>query len=142
MPKRVTIKSYLSIEELEERYKQNSRPTEKRAWQVIWLMARGKKSEEVADFVGLTSHWVRQIVKKYNEKGPEALEDARKNNKGNTPLLTEEQIQKLVEAVKNPHPDGGLWSGPKVAVWMGKELGREVSRYRAWEYLKKKWDSA
>ena len=138
MPKRVTIKAHLSIEELEHRYQENSRPTEKRAWQIIWLMARGKKTEEVADFLGLTSDWVRKLIKRYNDNGPDNFEDRRKHNKGRPPLLTEEQLQKLTEAVKKSHPDGGLWSGPKVAIWMSEELGRKVSRHRAWEYLKKK----
>lgn len=138
MPRRVQIENHLSTDELEQRYRQSSRPTEKSNWHVIWLIARGKKTEEISDFLGISAHWVRQIILKYNRQGPQAMEDQRKNNKGgNPPLLNEQQVQELKEVLKSPPPDGGLWSGPKVAKWMSRKIGREVNRHRAWEYLKK-----
>src|SRR5918911_781015 len=36
-----------------------------------------------------------------------------------------------------PPADGGLWTGPKVAAWMGVRLGREVWPQRGWDYLRK-----
>ncbi|HEU5377700.1 MAG TPA: winged helix-turn-helix domain-containing protein [Ktedonobacteraceae bacterium] len=37
-----------------------------------------------------------------------------------------------------PKPvDGGLWSGPKVAEWMQKRLGRPIAPQQGWEYLKR-----
>src|SRR5215472_5749145 len=33
--------------------------------------------------------------------------------------------------------NGGLWTGPKVATWMGEQLGRKVHPQRGWEALKR-----
>jgi transposase len=138
MPRRLTLINPLSTEEFEHRHQNSSRPVEKRNWHVLWLFSREKKTEEIADFLGITVEWVRLIIRKYNEQGEKGMEDKRKNNKGgNPPLLTSLQMEKLSIILQKPPPDGGIWSGPKVALWMGQELGREVSRKRAWEYLKK-----
>lgn len=138
MPRRVKIENHLSAKDIEKNYRQSTRPTERTNWHVIWLFARGKKTEEISDFLGISEHWARQILLKYNRQGPQSMQDQRRNNKGgNPPLLNDAQIQELREVLKEPPPDGGLWSGPKVAKWMSQKIGREVNRHRAWEYLKK-----
>ena len=44
----------------------------------------------------------------------------------------------LAEAVAGPPPDGGLWTGPKVAAWIGRETGRaHVHPQRGWAYLRR-----
>jgi hypothetical protein len=67
-----------------------------------------------------------------------ARDDRRRANKGATPLLTAEQLASLAEAVASPPPDGGLWTGPKVAAWMARETGRDhVHPQRGWVYLRR-----
>jgi hypothetical protein len=52
--------------------------------------------------------------------------------------LKEEQFQELKEQLKKRPPDGGLWTGPKVARWIEKITGIEkVWNQRGWDYLKK-----
>lgn len=138
MPKRIQVKEHLSLEELEYRFKNTADPVERRNWQVLWLIARGKHTEQISDFLGITVHWVRQIVKRYNEQGPESMRDRRHDLPGpDTALLNDEQLQLLRETLQQPPPDGGLWSGPKVAAWMSDLLGRDIWPQRGWEYLKK-----
>ncbi len=48
MPKRISIEPHLSIEELEQRYRQGKDPIERSHYQIIWLLAQGRTSEEVA----------------------------------------------------------------------------------------------
>jgi transposase len=46
--------------------------------------------------------------------------------------------QKLVTALRSRPEDGGIWTGPKVARWLEKEIGRKkVGNQRGWDYLKK-----
>lgn len=52
------------------------------------------------------------------------------------PLLNDVQQAQLWLVLQQPPPDGGLWSGRKVADWMSEILGRKVARQRGWEYLK------
>jgi hypothetical protein len=33
-------------------------------------------------------------------------------------------------------PDGGLWSGPKVARWVKEKTGKTVSAVTGWQYLR------
>ena len=41
-----------------------------------------------------------------------------------------------MQALEGDPPEGGKWSGPKVAVWISKVLGRTVAPQRGWEYLR------
>ena len=53
-------------------------------------------------------------------------------------LLTEDVLSALSERVRMPPEDGGVWSGPKVAVWMARRLGlAQVHPQRGWEALRR-----
>lgn len=79
--------------------------------------------------VGLGYQYVKKIVKKYNELGVEGVKNRRKETqshiRGKTPLLSEQQLSKLVTALRSRPEDGGIWTGPKVARWLEKEIGRK-----------------
>ena len=46
MPKRISIVEHSNISELEQIYKQAKDGIESRQYQIIWLLAQGKKTEE------------------------------------------------------------------------------------------------
>ena len=56
-------------------------------------------------------------------------------------MLDAQEREELREALTHPAPDGGLWSGPKVALWTSQKKktdgARKVRAQRGWEYLKK-----
>ena len=136
MPKRITIAPHLSLEELERGYRQTTQATKRSHYQVIWLLAQGKTSEEVSGVTGYGRSWIYEIVRSYNRYGSEMLGDQRRKNVGNQPLLNEVQQGQLWQALQEEPPDGGLWTGPKVAAWISELLGRPVYPQRGWEYLK------
>lgn len=49
--------------------------------------------------------------------------------------------EELLEALQGPPPawvDGGIWSGPKVALWIAKRNGlKKVHLKRGFEYLRR-----
>lgn len=137
MPTRIQVKPHLSPEELEQRYRKSAHPSEKMHWQVLWLIAGGKTSAEVAEATGYTINWVRELVGRYNRGGAKAILDGRRDHSGRRPLLSEEQEEALTKALEGDAPRGGLWSGPEVARWMSEQLGRPVAPQRGWEYLRK-----
>lgn len=138
MGRRIRVaEEHLSTEELHERYRSARHATEKMHWQVLWLIASGKPSEEVAEVTGYTINWVRELVGRYNRGGPEALLDGRRGHSGRQRLLSEEQQKELEQALGGAAPRGGLWSGPEVAHWMSKKLGKKVRPQRGWEYLRR-----
>jgi transposase len=137
MPTYVRIVAYLTPNELEQRYRQADDPVERSHLQIVWLLACGKRVREVAEVMGYCANWIRIVVRRYNQKGPEAVADQRQYNSGAPALLSRDQQQQLQRVLTQAPADGGLWSGPKVAQWMGAQIGHTVYPQRGWEYLRK-----
>lgn len=136
MRRHITIQPHLTSSELKVHYLKAKNTVEARQYHMLWLLSKGKLVPEVADVTGYCSDWIRELVRKYNRKGDTALGDKRQNNKGKTPLLTDKQKQELIEALKHPPTDGGLWTGVKVASWMREKTGRSfIYPQRGWQYL-------
>jgi transposase len=92
--------------------------------------------EEVAEVLSFSVRWVRLLVKRYNEQGPDSLGDRRAHNKSEPAILTAEALSSLKERLKTPPDDGGLWTGPKIARWLAQFHGRKsVHDQRGWDAL-------
>ena len=95
MPKRITIAEHLNISELEQLYRQAKNGVESRQYQIIWLLAQGKKTEEVEEITGYSRTWMYALVKRYNEKSLEGLGDLRSQNQGASSLVDDIQQAQL-----------------------------------------------
>jgi transposase len=137
MARRLEIPPHLPIDELERRYRRARDPVERSHWQIVWLLAAGHPTAEVCRVTGYCANWVREVAKRYRAGGPAALGDRRHANPGAPPLLSPAQQARLRAALGGPAPDGGLWTGRKVAAWMSAELGRPVGEVRGWEWMRK-----
>ena len=73
MPKRIEIAPHLSVKELQAKYRAAKNPVTRSQYQIIWLLASGKKTEEVAIATGYTVQWVREVARRYNSSGIEGL---------------------------------------------------------------------
>jgi len=136
MARGLYVAPHLGTEELKRRYQVASDPVERTHYQVVHLAQLGWRSIEIAEASGYSVIWVRTLVRRYNEGGPEALEDQRHHNPGQPRLLSAEQEAELDHLLRSaPPPDGGLWSGPKVARWISQQIGRPVDGVRGWEVL-------
>ena len=137
----LVVKPHLSFAEIEDRYKTCKNARDKTRWHLVWLMAHPKKPLRVTDaalIVGYCERWARMLVGRYNEGGADKLIDQRKNNTGKTPILDAARIEKLKTALTQERPpDGGLWTGPKVAQWIEQETGTSITPQGAWLWLKK-----
>jgi hypothetical protein len=85
MPKRIQITPHLSVDELEKRYRHAKDGVERSHYQIIWLLARGHWSEEVAQLTGYSRSWIYELVWGYNRLGVEAIGDKRRQNAGAAP---------------------------------------------------------
>lgn len=136
MPKRISVAQHLTIEQLEQYYRQAKDGVESRQYQIIWLLAQGRKTEEVEEITGYSRTWIYALLKRYNEGGVAGLGDRRNQNQGNKPLIDDVEQAQLWQVLQEKAPDGGLWNGRKVADWLTSVTGRQVSRQRGWEILR------
>ena len=105
--------------------------------QTIWLLAKGHHIAEVAATVSFARRWVERLLARYKAEGPQALGDLRRRNGTSPSILRPDLLEKLKARLREPPPDGGLWTSPKVAAWMAGELGlAAVLPQRGWEALK------
>jgi transposase len=131
------------MKELERRYRRARDPVERSHLQIVWLLSEGRTTEEVCRVTGYSPGWVRQVARRYDERGVEGLGDRRHRNPGarERALLDEEGQAELREALEGSPPasvGGGMWSGPKVARWIAERNGLEkVHAQRGFEYLRK-----
>jgi transposase len=137
MGRRLTLEEHLSPGELERRYRGAGDPVERSQWQILWLLARGEPTVAVAASTGYSPTWIYAVVRRYNAAGAAGVGDRRHGNPGAAPLLPPDQQAALRAALAQPAPDGGAWTGPKVARWIADRLGRPVGPQRGWEYLRR-----
>jgi transposase len=136
MPRRIKIEAHLGVKELESRYRAAKNPVERSHYQIIWLLAQGKTTTEVAAVTGYSRDWIWKLVRRYNSDGAEGLADRRCQYRGAKPLLDDLQQALLWQALCSPPADGGLWNSRKVADWMAELLERPVDIQRGWDYLR------
>src|SRR5512144_2138339 len=135
---RFSVAAHLGAEELAVRYRAARDPVERSRWQMIWLLVSGRPLGAVAAATGYSPRWIREVVKRYNAKGPDALAAQRHRNTGGAPLLDAAGQAALEEALREPPAEGGRWTGRKVAAWIARRTGREsVAPQRGWRYLRR-----
>src|SRR5215216_5008867 len=131
------VADHLSVSALEQQYRSCTDVTAARHLQTIWLLAKGHEIAEVAATVSYARRWVERLLARYNAGGPQVLGDLQRRNGTSPTILKPDLLDKLKDRLREPPPDGGLWTGPKVARWMAGELGlAEVLPQRGWEALK------
>ena len=104
MPKKAYLKSHLSEAEIKTRYLQIRDRVESRRWHLLWLVSQKWTIKEAAQALGLNYDYAKDIVKSYNQKGPDAILNRRKTRKfyPSHALLTPEQQEQLRIALKSP----------------------------------------
>jgi transposase len=130
------IKPHLSAGELEERYETAAEPIGKSHFHALWLLSRGYEIEETAEILSFSTRWVRSLIKRYNEGGPDRLGDQRVHNGTEPTILTAAALAALRERLKTPPDDGGQWTGSKIARWLAQFHGlKSVHDQRGWDAL-------
>jgi transposase len=131
-----TIKPHLTTVELEHCYETASEPIAKSHFHALWLLSRGYDIGQVANLLSFSTRWVRILIKRYNEGGPDRLGDQRVNNGTAPTILTSEAMTALKKRLSSPPDDGGQWTGPKIARWLARFHGQKfVHDQRGWDAL-------
>jgi transposase len=106
--------------------------TASRHFQAIWHLARGHTVTQVAAATAFGERWIEQLLARYNAEGPDTLGDLRRYNGASATVLKPELLAKLRDRLREPPPDGGMWSSRKVANWPGNLRGVSVAPQRGW----------
>ncbi|NET81806.1 MAG: helix-turn-helix domain-containing protein [Moorea sp. SIO1F2] len=87
---------------------------------MIWLLAQGKKTEEVVQITGYSRIWIYALIKRYNQLGAEGLGDwpkatlreRRKQNQGAKPLIGDFEQAQLWQVLQRTCSRWGIleWS--------------------------------
>jgi transposase len=139
MPRtRLPIVLHLSPEPISQAYRACRSGVETTHGQLLWLLTRPEPPlapAQAAAQVGLTAVWARALLKRWNAAGPAGLADRRvAANGGQSKLATDQRID-LWAALQHSPPDGGLWTGPKVAAFVRDRWGVRVCKQTGWEWL-------
>ena len=126
---------------LENLYRKAADPVLRTHLLMVWRMSVGDSVGEVAEMVGYSKKWTKEIKRRYESEGVEGLGDRRHSNPGakKRALLDEEGQAQLRQALlEGSPPGGGMWSGAKVARWIEQRNGLDkVHLQRGFEYLRK-----
>lgn len=139
MPPKAELHPHLTSQELKVRYRQAENISEARRWQLLHLVAQDWTIKQAAQAVDLNYDYAKEIVRRYNQKGPEAIKPRTYRHKiSSRSLLTVDQQHELQQLLQQPAADGEEWSGPKVAQWIAEKTGRShVWPQRGWDYLRR-----
>ena len=135
---RIPFIRHRTANQIRAKYRACRRPVERTRWHAIWLLARTdapRTPAQVAAVVGLSDVTVRAVLHRWNARGPTGLTDGRKGN-GSPPRLTGRQRGALYAALQQRPPDGGLWTGPKVARYVRDRWQVAVGPVTGWRWLR------
>lgn len=127
-----------TVNQVWAKYRACRHPVEKARWHAVWLLARTdvpRTAALVADVVGLSSVTVRAVRRRWNDHGPAGLGDRRKGN-GAPPKLTPRRRAAPYAGLQKRPPDGGLWTGPKVARYVRDRWHVVVRPETGWRWLR------
>lgn len=138
MPHSIALADHLSPDDLRRRMREADDARHRTHYQVVYLKSLGHDAPAIAEATGYSQNWVRTLLHRYNADGEAGLRDRRADTPGAAPLLNEAQRTELEAALAERHPDGGLWSGPKVARWIAERTGGErVYPQQGWAWLRR-----
>lgn len=135
---RIPFVRHRTANQIRATYRACRHPVEKVRWHAVWLLARTDQPRtpaQVAELVGLSDVTVRAVLHRWNASGPAGLADGRAGN-GAEPKLTARRRGALYAALQKRPPDGGLWTGPKVARYARDRWGVAVGPVTGWRWLR------
>lgn len=136
MPKILKLENHLTAKQIRRKYLTCQHSQEKKRWQALSLIAAGKVANTVAKEIGMSSGWISQTVRRYNQGGVVGVQNKSKNEGSKT--LTEEQVKKLEKEIESGKTAAQrLWSSTQIKRWVKEQTGKEIHKTTAWRMFGK-----
>ena len=90
---RLKLTPHLSEREIFERYRKTTRAVERTHWQIIYLKSQDKTVGEIAEVTGYSAAWIRRLIHRYNQNGPDAFAAALPQAPGMVPVAKVQQLE-------------------------------------------------
>lgn len=94
------------------------------------------RKKEIVKILGRSRTTLLGWSHRYNSKGVEGLQD-QVNRGGRKPICSLICQKKIESVLSKPPPDGGLWNGPKLRLWMEQELDVKLGKAQGWKTLRR-----
>jgi transposase len=137
MARRIELKPHLTTEELQTRYRSCQKPQEKVRWHALYLISKGVVAADAARRTGRASSWITTLARRYNQAGAAAISRKQSTKPSHRAKVNTKLGKELDKALRTAAPDGGLWTGPKVAAWITQKTGQEVHQTTGWRAMRR-----
>jgi transposase len=136
------IEPYLSDKALESNFKNAGDQKIKDRWHLLWLVQSKKiPATKASEYLGRNKSYGCYWIKQYNKEGPKTITEKKITNPNlGDPKINPKIKTELFKAFIEPVPErigGGLWSGPKVKLYIHEFYNIEITRVTGWGLLKK-----
>ncbi len=64
--RRIELEPHVTVEAIEEQHRKARDRAARCQWQIIWLLAQGKESQEVQAVTDYNLGWIRAVARRYN----------------------------------------------------------------------------
>src|SRR5450755_423914 len=91
MSRHIRLATYLSVDDLEKRYRAAHEPQERTWWQILWLLAQGQTATATARSTGSTAAWIGPIAKRSHAEGPAGMVNRQHTTAWRAPRLLSAQ---------------------------------------------------
>lgn len=136
------IEPYLSNEELESYFKNENNKRIKDRWHLLWLVqSKNIPAIKASEYLGRNKSYGCYWIKQYNKEGPKTITEKKITNPNlGNPKIKGAIREKIFKAFLKPVPEkigGGLWSGPKVKLYVNTFYDIKITRVTGWGLLRK-----
>lgn len=126
----VHLEPHLTLAQLEERRETAPSTRERQRWAILCRLVQEPNILAVARELGVGDQQVRNVVRRYNDGGAEAMADPRQGRPlVKRRLLTPEQEADLRAWLARERP-----SNAELRAWMAERCGREPDATSLWMY--------
>lgn len=103
-------------------------------WQAIYLVSKGLRAEQVADYTGVTKGTIYQWVFQYNHEGPESFELKGRGGR-RSGLMSFEEESRFLEGLRAEAERGEIVGAFLLRERLEEKLGHKVSKDYLYDLL-------